>query len=89
MRHDHDARQPAAGYARKVELRSIKEGEEMLSGEHEEKEEEKGKHFLRRERRYGSFSRMPLTRFTSTCCARSRWTHKPTYRRDHVDTNRL
>jgi hypothetical protein len=29
MRHDHDARQPAAGYARKVELRSIKEGEEM------------------------------------------------------------
>jgi HSP20 family protein len=28
-----------------------------VSGEHEERKEEKDKHFLRRERRYGSFSR--------------------------------
>lgn len=28
-----------------------------VSGEHEEKKEDKDKHFLRRERRYGSFSR--------------------------------
>jgi HSP20 family protein len=28
-----------------------------VSGEHEERREEKDKHFLRRERRYGSFSR--------------------------------
>lgn len=28
-----------------------------VSGEHEERKEEKGKNFLRRERRYGSFSR--------------------------------
>jgi HSP20 family protein len=28
-----------------------------VSGEHEEEKEEKGKHFVRRERRYGSFSR--------------------------------
>ena len=28
-----------------------------VSGEHEEKKEEKDKHYLRRERRYGSFSR--------------------------------
>lgn len=28
-----------------------------VSGEHEEKTEEKNKHYLRRERRYGSFSR--------------------------------
>ncbi|HTU78411.1 MAG TPA: Hsp20/alpha crystallin family protein [Solirubrobacteraceae bacterium] len=28
-----------------------------VSGEHEEKKEQKGKRFLRRERRYGSFSR--------------------------------
>lgn len=28
-----------------------------VSGEHEESKEEKDKHFLRRERRYGSFSR--------------------------------
>jgi HSP20 family protein len=28
-----------------------------VSGEHEERKEEKGKHFVRRERRYGSFSR--------------------------------
>src|SRR5271169_170124 len=28
-----------------------------ISGEHEERKEEKDKHFLRRERRYGSFSR--------------------------------
>ncbi len=28
-----------------------------ISGEHEEKTEEKGEHFLRRERRYGSFAR--------------------------------
>ncbi len=28
-----------------------------VSGTHEERKEEKGKHFLRRERRYGSFSR--------------------------------
>lgn len=32
-----------------------------LSGKHEESKEEKGKHFVRRERRYGAFSRsMPL-----------------------------
>jgi HSP20 family protein len=28
-----------------------------VSGEHEERKEEKGKHYVRRERRYGSFSR--------------------------------
>jgi HSP20 family protein len=28
-----------------------------VSGEHEEEKEEKGKHFVRRERRYGSFAR--------------------------------
>lgn len=28
-----------------------------VSGQHEERKEEKGKHFLRRERRYGSFTR--------------------------------
>jgi HSP20 family protein len=32
-----------------------------VSGEHEERKEEKDKHYVRRERRYGSFSRsMPL-----------------------------
>ena len=28
-----------------------------ITGEHEERKEEKGKHYVRRERRYGSFSR--------------------------------
>lgn len=28
-----------------------------ISGKHEESQEEKGKHYLRHERRYGSFSR--------------------------------
>jgi HSP20 family protein len=38
---------------------SIEVEDEMLtvSGKHEEKKEEKGKHFLRHERRFGSFSR--------------------------------
>jgi HSP20 family protein len=33
------------------------EGVLTISGKHEEAEEEKGKHFVRRERRYGAFSR--------------------------------
>ena len=33
------------------------EGTLTISGKHEEAEEEKGKHFVRRERRYGAFSR--------------------------------
>lgn len=36
---------------------SVQEGVLTVSGEHEEKSEEKKEHFLRRERRYGSFSR--------------------------------
>jgi HSP20 family protein len=35
----------------------LEEGVLTVSGEHEEKTEEKGERFLRRERRYGSFSR--------------------------------
>ena len=33
------------------------QGTLTISGKHEEAEEEKGKHFVRRERRYGAFSR--------------------------------
>ena len=33
------------------------EGTLTISGKHEESEEEKGKHFVRRERRYGAFAR--------------------------------
>lgn len=36
---------------------SVQDGVLTVSGEHEEKKEEKEEHFLRRERRYGSFSR--------------------------------
>ena len=35
----------------------VEEGILTVSGEHKEKKEEKDKHYLRRERRYGSFSR--------------------------------
>jgi len=39
----------------------VADGVLTISGEHEESSEEKGKQFVRRERRYGSFSRsMPL-----------------------------
>ena len=43
----------------KPEEISIEVEDEMLtiSGKHEEEKEEKGKHFLRHERRFGSFSR--------------------------------
>jgi len=43
----------------KPEEISIEVEDEMLtiSGKHEEEKEKKGKHFLRQERRYGSFSR--------------------------------
>jgi HSP20 family protein len=39
-----------------IEIKA-EEGELTISGKHEEAEEEKGKHFVRRERRYGAFSR--------------------------------
>jgi HSP20 family protein len=43
-----------------IEIKA-EEGMLTISGKHEETEEEKGKHFVRRERRYGAFSRtMPL-----------------------------
>jgi HSP20 family protein len=35
----------------------VEDGVLTVSGEHEEKTEEKNEHYLRRERRYGSFSR--------------------------------
>ena len=39
-----------------IEIKA-EEGTLTISGKHEEAEEEKGKHFVRRERRYGAFSR--------------------------------
>ena len=39
-----------------IEIKA-EEGELTISGEHQETEEEKGEHFVRRERRYGGFSR--------------------------------
>ncbi|HET9013072.1 MAG TPA: Hsp20/alpha crystallin family protein, partial [Gemmatimonadaceae bacterium] len=39
-----------------IEIKA-EEGTLTISGKHEEAKEEKGKHFVRRERRYGAFSR--------------------------------
>ena len=39
-----------------IEIKA-EEGVLTISGKHEEAKEEKGKHFVRRERRYGAFSR--------------------------------
>ena len=39
-----------------IEIKA-EEGVLTISGRHEETEEEKGKHFVRRERRYGAFAR--------------------------------